>query len=119
MNPLGALPSRGSVDVDLAFQRLIGSSQPQVTLTSPKQGLEHLGEVGLDSGKSLQKHGSCGPVDLTDGLNQRLPRADQIVPLSDQEIQALALFRMLFNRQRVDWADALQGGQDSCGLSLQ
>ena len=47
-----------------------------------------------------------GSVDLPDGLDQRLPRADQVVALGGEELEPLHLFGVLLDRQRVHRADA-------------
>src|SRR5215210_1776278 len=78
VNPLSPLAPGGGMNVDLALERVVRTGQPKLALAAPKEGLEHLGEVGLNGGECLDEHGAGGSVDLPDGLDQGLARADQI-----------------------------------------
>ena len=76
-------------------------------------------KLRLDGGEGLEEHGAGGPVDLPDGLDQRLAGADQVVPLGGEELEPLHFLRVLLDRERVDRADGLERADDSGRLGLQ
>src|SRR5690242_9360876 len=105
MDPLGPLPSRSGVDVDLAFQWVIRSSETQLAFASTEKRLEYLGKVGLNSGERLYEHGASGAVDLPDCLHQGVTGAHQVISLRGQELQPFALFGVLLDRERIHRTD--------------
>ena len=119
MDALGSLAPRRGVDVDLALERIVGVGEPELALAAAEERLEHAAEVPLDGGEGLEEHGARGAVDLPDGLDQRLARADQVVALGGEELEALHLLRMLLDGERVDRADGLERADDARGLRLQ
>ena len=119
VDALGALAPGRRVDVDLALERVVRIGQSELALAAAEQGLEHRREVGLHRGEGLEEHGPGGPVDLPDGLDQRLARAHQVVPLGREKLEPLELFGVLLDRQRVHRPDRLQRVDDPRRLGLQ
>jgi hypothetical protein len=73
VDPLGALASRGGVDVDLALERVVGIRQPQLALAAAEQGLEDAQKVALDGGEGLEKEAPGRGRGVSSGVAKACP----------------------------------------------
>src|SRR5688500_9978985 len=119
VDPLGPFAAGGRVDLDLALEGVVGVGEAELALAAAEEGGEDAGGGRLHRGERLGEAVAGGAVDLADGEDQRLPRAHEVVPLCDEEIEALALLGVLLDGECIDRADRLERRDDARRLRLE
>src|SRR5690606_23540809 len=119
VDALCPLAARGRMDVDRGLERIVRVLHPDVRLSALEQAEEGLAEVLADVVEGAREQIRRGLVDLADGRPEVVARLDQIVPLSGEEVETLALLGVLLDGQHVDRSDALERAYALDQLLLQ
>src|SRR5438046_8698714 len=113
MDALCALAARRGVDLDLALERLGFVREAHVAFAAAEQRLEDGAEMISDLGERLEKQRLRCLIDFAGGLLQRVARGDEVVALSLEELEALVLFRVLFDGERGDASDGVRDSAEA------
>ena len=108
MNPLCALATRGSMDLDVAVEWRFRILQPEVTFPSAEQRHEDLAEILADMNERRREQLACGSVDLTNRLLQRQPCGGEVGTLCREELEALLLLLVFLDCQWIHWSKRVE-----------
>ena len=103
---LDALAGRLGDDLDAALERVVRLEELDLGVAALEDQGEDIAEVRVDLFEGLEELGLALLVDLADGLARRVDGIAEVLPLLDEEIEALLLLDELLLGHEVDGLEA-------------